>query len=442
MNLSAHFGEWLHRSGISAQQRVLVAVSGGADSMVLLDLFRCAGVNVSAAHAHFGLRGEASDRDHDLVQAYCRQHQIACFSRPFDVQAYMDTHQTGIQEAARNLRYAWFHELAELHGFDHIATAHHRDDVTETVLLHITRGTGIAGLRGIPARNGKIIRPLLAVAKSTITGHAAEHQVPFREDSSNSSNAYARNKIRNLVVPVLREINPALDEHVRSLTQQLGFAERIYRQHIEDRYRQCCHVNGVQTIFAVPALLALDDLYFYLFEFLHPFGFNATQVTQIMDALHGQSGKRFYSATHLLLKDRDTLVATPLHADEAAQEIAVDHGQTLLGDAILQIEQHPADAPVVFAAPAFFIDADTVTFPLHVRKWAYGDQFMPLGMTHEKKVSDFFVDHKVSLIDKDRAWMLCDAEQRIIAVLPYRIAEPVKLTERSQRILKITWQQA
>ncbi len=442
MNFLNRFENFLSNElTIHSQQKILLAVSGGIDSMVLLSLFMQTKNQIAVAHCNFGLRGDESDGDNVFVRNFCSENNILFFDKKFDTKNFTAENKIGIQEAARKLRYDWFEKLSVTNHFDFIATAHHLNDVTETLLFNIARGTGISGLHGIPAMNKKIIRPLLFASKDEIIDYAKEKNILFRNDSSNKKNTYSRNKIRNLIIPVLKEINPLLEEHVQSLTGQISFIENIYRKHIDELWKNI-HVQKNDTIeISISELLKLHQLPFYLFEFLQPFGFNFSQVSEIISSLNEQSGKRFFSSTHQLIKDRNSLIIESL-LTKLNTEIFIGFNSTLIevNDAVLKIEHLNSKDEIQFCTDTFYFDLETISFPIKIRKWNEADRFHPLGMSHSKKLSDFFIDEKINLIDKNKALVCSSNDGNIIGVLPYRIDDRNKITSLTKNVLKICFE--
>ena len=442
MNFLNRFENFLSNElSILSPQKILLTVSGGIDSMVLLNLFMQTKHQFAVAHCNFGLRGDESDGDNAFVKDFCLANDIQFFDKIFDTQKYITENKIGIQEAARKLRYDWFDELSVTNQFDFIATAHHLNDVTETLLFNITRGTGISGLHGIPPVNKKIIRPLLFASKDEIIEYAKEKNSSFRNDSSNKKNNYSRNKIRNQVIPILKEINPLLEEHVQSLTGQISFIETIYRKHIDELWKTI-HIKKNNTIeISISELLKLHPLPYYLYEFLQPFGFNFSQVSEIISSLNEQSGKRFYSSSHHLIKDRNSLIIESLLI-KLNPETFIDFDSSLIeiDGVVLKVEHLNSKNEITFSSNTFHFDLDTILFPIKIRNWNEADRFYPLGMSHSKKLSDFFIDEKINLIDKNKALVCSSNDGNIIGVLPYRIDDRNKITSLTKNVLKICFE--
>lgn len=430
-NFSLHFGP-------AKGSKCLLAVSGGIDSMTMLELFRQAGITAGVAHCNFTLRGNESDLDHELVKQYCTRYGIPFFEQHFDTLAFATKHKLSIQMAARKLRYTWFEQLANVHSYDFIATAHHQNDNAETILLNIVRGTGINGLAGIPLINGRIIRPLLFATKTELESYAAEHQVPYREDASNSENKYARNKIRNEILPALQNINPAIIAHINALGEYADIAYSLLKEQIQEIKATYTTPENDRFCINMKALIRHQHASFFVFELVRTFGFNATQVNDILVSFtHEHTGKLFYTHTHQLLIDRDLLVVSPL-AEKEYRETSINvHSDMQLSAGKHQYALEYLDQkPAVFMPDHIYLDADTLTLPYTIRQWKQGDRFQPLGMSGMKKISDFLIDEKTNLIDKDEVFVL-ENNGTIAAILTRRISEQYKITSATKRILHL-----
>jgi len=422
--------------------RTLLAVSGGVDSVVMVDLFHRAGLSFDIAHVNFQLRGGESDRDELFVRSLAEKYSIQVFVKHFETAKYARNHKISIQVAARQLRYEWFDELLLKHGYDRVATAHHLDDQVETFLINLARGTGIAGLHGIPIQQGKIIRPVMFTWRKEIEAYAKVNNLDFVQDSSNLSTKYIRNRLRHKVIPQLEFINPAFRQE---LTQTIGFirdAEAIYRQTIEQKRKEIFHQEGNRIYINADRFFTLKPLTSWAFELLSPFGFNLANIRDITGLADSIPGKEVLSPSHRLIKDRDQLILISrlIEDEESAYMITardIEHGsiKTAVNLRFEILHKIPAEFDDPGNSACF--DLDNLDFPLVLRKWQRGDFFYPLGMSKRKKLSDFFIDQKFSRIEKEKQWLLCSGEN-IIWVIGHRIDDHFKITSSSKKILKIT----
>ncbi|MCC9168898.1 tRNA lysidine(34) synthetase TilS [Pontibacter harenae] len=420
--------------------KILAAVSGGIDSIVLCEVLHQLKYNFAIAHCNFGLRAEDAEADQLFVKKLAKKYEVHFFTENFNTRAFAEQEKLSIQMAARTLRYQWFEQVRQQEGYDYLATAHHSNDTTETILLHLTKGTGIAGLHGIPPQNGHIIRPMLSVTKDDIYDFVTSNKLIWREDSSNETTKYQRNKIRHDVIPVLKEINPNLEETMQQTAERVSHAEAIVAAYMEQlRQQSIKEADGVVYVSLEP-LLSATGLPVVLHELLRPYTFSYSVVLELVEALEGISGKQFESPTHLLVKDREQLVITPKNLSSFGS-ITIAEGQTEVETDNLQLKLRYADAdkyklntkPHVAA-----LDADKLAFPLKLRSWQEGDWFVPLGMNGKKKISDFLIDKKVPANLKSQTAVLV-SDQSIVWVVGQRLDNRFKVTEKTERVLEITF---
>ena len=416
---------------------VLVGVSGGIDSVVLLDLLDKAGYSVAIAHCNFRLRGAESDGDERLVSELARKYDAPLFKKSFDTADYAQENKISIEMAARDLRYQWFEMIRTTHHFDCIAVAHHRDDQLETFFLNLIRGTGLAGLSGMRPVNGKIVRPLLFATREEIEKYRHENFLDFREDSSNQSLDYQRNKIRHTLLPVMETLNPSFREGLIRTMSHLEDVSKICDRAIHQAWERVALRKGNDYLISIAELKLIDPLPTYLFEFLKPYGFNSMVLGDIVLSLDGISGKQFISQTHRLVRDRDSLILTPLLSENRKQFYLEEGINELIFPVHLKISV--AEKKDKFEIPdsrfVACIDRDCVQFPLLIRRWQQGDYFKPLGMSGLKKISDFFIDSKLSLPEKENVWILANGEQ-VVWIIGHRLDDRYKITSGTQHILR------
>ncbi|MFN8274980.1 MAG: tRNA lysidine(34) synthetase TilS [Flavobacteriaceae bacterium] len=415
-------------------KRLLLAVSGGIDSMVLVSLMQKSDSQLGLAHVNFGLRGDESDADEIFVQNYAQQHQLPFYSQKFETEVYANNNGISIQMAARVLRYDWFAELLEQEAYDYVLTAHQADDVLETFIINLSRGTGIDGLCGIPEQNGKIIRPLLAFGRDEILKYAQDEQLAWREDSSNASDQYLRNQIRHHLVPELKNLStdflPAFQNTLAHLQQTRSLAEDAAAQ----LYSEIIESNGNQLAINLTQLLEKKNYQAYLYSWLQSYGFSAWQ--DIYDLCFASSGKQVFSKDYGLLKDRDCLILYPL--TEASSDEIYNVSMTEGVNFPLKISISQVADIQALGNSVIFVDADKIHFPLSLRRWQNGDVFYPLGMNGQsKKVSKYFKDERLSLLEKQNAWLLCSGDA-VVWIVNYRADERFKVSGSTQKILKIT----
>lgn len=416
--------------------RILLAVSGGIDSVVMLRLFHEVGQPVAVVHCNFQLRGEASAGDQQFVEMVCRDLSVPCFVKSMDTAAYAEAEGLSIQLAARALRYTWFEEVRVREGFARIATAHHLNDALETVLLNWTRSANPDGLAGIPVQQGVIIRPLLSATRAAIEAYAASKGLAWREDASNQTDDYARNFIRHQVVPRLKELNPSLEQTVqRGLASMEGVLSLAAAglEHWKTRYTTATGNRiAIRKDFAVaPHAVAI------LARYLRPFGFQYSQCEDMVQALRAQPGKQFLAEAYTVMIDREELILTPRAADWQEVLLPAGHQQVVLGDWVLAVERCPAGLPLARGAWQAAADADHIIFPITWRRWRAGDVFHPLGMSQGKKISDFLIDRKVARADKADVTVL-EAGGRIFWVVGHRLDDRFKVTPATKQVLTFT----
>lgn len=421
---------------LGREHPVLVALSGGADSVALACVLQDLGYKIEAAHCNFCLRGAESDRDEAFVTDFCQRRKIVLHRRCFSTHAYAHEHHVSIEMAARTLRYDFFEQLLQERELDSVAVAHHREDNTETVLLNLLRGTGIRGLRGIQYRNGKVVRPLLDVSRQEIEDYLAECHQDYVTDSTNLQDEVQRNKIRLNVMPRMREIYPNADESIHQGARRLSDAFRIYEYGMDLLMQQVVHGNRIllEELNRTPAPETV------LYEILSRMDFNPAQVAAIYEQQGGESGKVYESPTHRLLRDREALV----FEKKAVRPVRLEKVLPLEGimrvtddvTFLISRSSYSSGGPLPREKNVICMDLDKVEFPLVVRTPQTGDRFMPFGMKGMKLVSDFLTDLKKNVFEKERQLLVCSGD-KIAWVVGERPDDRFRVTEHTRHILRI-----
>jgi tRNA(Ile)-lysidine synthase len=416
---------------------VVVGVSGGMDSMALLDILTLLDYRCIAAHCNFHLRGEESDRDAEFVKNWCKNVDIEFTSVDFDTLAYARDKKISIEMAARELRYQWFELVRQKFEAEAIAVAHHRDDAIETVLLNLLRGTGIKGLTGISPKKGNIVRPLLCVSRNEIEQYLDERNIPFVTDSTNYDDTITRNYLRLNVIPMLEKLNPSAKNAIFRTSQNIAEAYNIYENAIETLKKEVMigEKISIEKLKNTPSPVSV------LFEILSSFGFNSSVVEDIIDNLDTTSGKVFFSERYRVIKDRQYLLLSKIaDCNNFDTEIIIYEGMTeILYPIHLKINVVNINSIEVNKSGRFlFSDAEKVRFPLKLRKWKDGDWFVPFGMKGKKKLSDYFTDCKFDLLEKENQWIL-ESDGQIIWIVGKRNDERFKVSDHTNNVLMIEW---
>jgi tRNA(Ile)-lysidine synthase len=418
-------------------KKLLIAISGGLDSVVLTHLLFKQKFNLSLAHCNFDLREMDSNLDELFVKKLADQMNLTFFSKKFNTKQFAKKNNLSIQLAARNLRYGWFKNLLESEKLDFVLTAHHANDNIETFLINCIRGTGISGLTGIPLRNGNIIRVLLPFTRAEILQYAKENAITWREDLSNAELKYTRNKIRHQIIPLLKEINPNFLTSFNKTIQNLQMTRQIVEDTVNDLKQSIFSEEGEIQKINIEKLKKLKDPKAYLFELLKSYEFSEwNDINNLMDA---QSGKQIVSKSHRIIKNRDFLLLSKRELnDKKEQQYLIKDSQTGLvkEDIKLKLIRSKFLDQNNVSEKTAFVDWDKLTFPLLVRKWQKGDYFYSLGMVGKKKLSKFFKDQKLSLIEKEKIWLLCSGDH-VVWVIGKRLDDRFKITNQTKNILKI-----
>ena len=419
---------------LSGEKPVVVGISGGADSVALLHILVSLGYKCIAAHCNFNLRGDESFRDEQFTIDFTKRLQVPLCKISFETNKYAQENRLSVEMAARELRYRWFEELLNTYDADAVAVAHHRDDSVETLLINLTRGSGLTGLTGIKPKNGNVVRPLLCVSREDIYAYIENNGLEYVTDSSNSSDIYTRNFIRLKVIPLLEEINPSVKASLARTANHLYDASLIYNHSIEEARRVIIQNNRL----SISALLSFPAPATILYEMLKPYGFSRTVCESIFTVLDKDSGKIFYSPTHRLHKDRSDLLIDVLSGEDNRaylinlEDDNVDLPVELKPEIVVIKEDYQIEKDKKFA----YFDFDKLSFPLVLRHWQEGDWFVPFGMKGKKKISDYFSDKKFSLFDKEKTWLLCSG-QDVIWIVGERTDNRYRIEKTTKRVLKL-----
>lgn len=409
-------------------KKILLAISGGIDSVVLTHLLHSHGTELLLAHCNFQLRGEESNGDEAFVRDFAKTLGIPLEVKRFDTHQYAIAHQLNTQLAARELRYEWFYELLETHHCDALATAHHANDNLETFLINLSRGSGLDGLLGIPQQTDKIVRPLLQWSRQQIYDYAEAHRLQWREDSSNSSNKYVRNVIRHEIIPQMAAVHPNYLENFNQTQEYLHQSARFIDFYIEEWKKSCFSPRPQEGGLSVPIaidtqkLQSAPEIDLVLHKLFYPYGFgNVKDLKNLL--FNAEAGKQLLSATHSLVKDSKGAWLKELTAESLPPTLTYEE---------LTPPFHITKGDPNIA----FMDADKLTAPLTLRQKQAGDFFYPIGLGVKKKLSKFFIDEKYSQVARENQWLLC-SEEDIVWVIGKRLDDRFKITENTQRILKV-----
>ncbi len=449
MSFSERFKNIVTKNNLfSSKDKLLIAVSGGVDSVVLCELCKQAGYDFMIAHCNFQLRGEESERDENFVKDLANKYNVELDIKKFYTQIYAEDRKISIQEAARELRYGWF--LQKLEWLKHttqksifLITAHHADDNNETLLMNFFRGTGLHGLTGIPAFNDYIRRPLLDFSKEELLAFAKENKLEFVEDSSNQSSKYTRNFFRNEIIPAISKVYPQVKENLQDNIKRFKEIEKLYQLSVSELKKKLCRYKGNEIHIPVKQLMGYDNTAL-IYEIISAYGFNEKQVDEVIKLAASDSGKYIQSPdnNYRIIKHRHWFIISPVIATES-ENIIIEEGdkQVLFSLGKLSIERTSDPSfdklRTQISNNAVSLDTKEIKFPLLLRKWKTGDYFYPLGMKKKKKLNRFLIDQKLSISDKENVWVI-ESDQRIIWVVSYRIDERFKVTDKTKTVFSIT----
>lgn len=421
---------------LSSYAKVIVGVSGGADSVALLHVLKQLGYSCIVAHCNFHLRGEESDNDEIFVREMANELHLDFEQIDFDTTDYARKCKISIEMAARELRYNWFEQVRKTHNASAIAVAHHADDNVETLLMNLTRGTGLKGLTGIPLQNGYIIRPLLCCTRSDIVNYLIKYNLHHITDSTNAQNDFTRNKFRNQIIPLFEDINPSFKQTITTLIERFEEIEAVYNEKITETSAKITSTDNNYFKIDIQQLKHTKYSKSLLYEILLPYSFHADTVDNIIQNLESEPGAVFYSFTHKLLHDRDFLIVSknkiPLQQSYSISESATEISEPIHLNINKRIYNTKISKSKLFAT----LDASKITFPLVLRHWQKGDSFVPFGMKNSKKLSDFFIDTKMNRFEKENTWLLC-AGNDIVWVVGHRIDNRFCVDSNTQHIIEI-----
>jgi tRNA(Ile)-lysidine synthase len=417
--------------------RILMAVSGGADSMAMAWLTMAAGFDCGIAHCNFQLRGTESDGDEELVKSFCDKNGLPFFTRKFNTKAYAAEHKFSIQVAARQLRYEWFEEIRLKNGYQYLATAHHKDDQIETFFINLLRGSGLQGLKGIPQKAGHIVRPMLFASRAEIEAFTVEAGIAFRNDSSNASDYYLRNKLRHQLIPVLSQINPSAGDSIVKAMQNVDEALSAVNGVLMTYKSRFFSVSGDTICIDMTGLIKLEEPAFWLYGLIQEFGFSHTDARNIVASVDN-SGKTFYAGDQRLVIERGFVQIGPKSETGSAVYSITELPCRMHepGEMIFEILTQFDVAAIPKTPQHVWLDADLVKLPLTLRRRRAGDTFCPFGMRGRQKLSDFFVHQKITNLQKENTWLLCSGDE-IVWVVGHRVDNRFKVSEKTKRVLKI-----
>lgn len=422
-------------------ERVLVGVSGGADSVVLLNILLKMGYKCVVAHCNFHLRGEESNRDEKFVENLTKEYNLLYKKIDFDTVGYAKSNKISIEMAARDLRYSWFEKMAAETKCTSIAVAHHADDSIETVLLNMIRGTGLKGLTGIEPRNGKVVRPLLCCNRDEVEDYAEKYKIHFVTDSTNAANDYSRNKIRNVLLPLMAEINPSIKQTMVDNADRLRGAWKIYTDKIREIENEITIHEDGNYLIDIEKLRNKTDVKTVLFELLQPFHFHPDVISDIYENLDKRSGGRFYSDSHRLLKDRSFLIIDEIDKTSQIEFTIAENASEIdfpIHLTLTNFKRNDNFQPSILPH-TIHVDGDKIKFPLTLRKWKDGDSFYPFGMAKSKKLSNFFIDEKLNRNQKEDIWILL-SDDKIVWLVGLRLDNRFRVKDSTSNILEIKWE--
>ena len=420
------------------EKKFLLAVSGGIDSMAMVHLFRTTGINAGIAHCNFSLRGKESDMDEEFVRQYAEKNNCPFYVKRFDTEKYAASKGISTQMAARYLRYEWFENIRQEHDYHFIATAHNLNDNIETLLFNLIRGTGIKGLTGIQPTAGYIVRPLLFAPRTDIEFFVTENNIAFREDKSNAETKYTRNKIRHLVLPLLREINPSVEKTIEETIARMKETEQAVEEYVLVIKQKISKLEGDKTIIDVCQLKNFLSNKTILYELFKPFGLSGTQTNELSEIIAGQTGGTIFTKSHAILKDRTNIIVSPISVNDLVFVQINNYSELEKTPFFSSVTSTPItnDYKIPIDKDTACLDEDEIKYPLIIRNWQEGDFFYPLGMNNKKKISDFMIDNHISRFEKAKLLVL-ESNGKIVWVIGHRIDNRFRIKPTTKKSLVI-----
>ncbi|SDD64427.1 tRNA lysidine(34) synthetase TilS [Niabella drilacis] len=439
MDLLTRFLKYIYQGHLfTAKDRLLLAVSGGVDSVVLGQLCKEASFDFGVAHCNFQLRGAASDRDEEFVKALAENWAVPFYSIRFNTSEFATVNRLSIQEAARELRYQWFEEIRKKEGFDYILTAHHANDNIETLLMNFFRGTGINGLTGIKEKNGALVRPLLFAKRTALEQFLQDQSLSFVQDASNLKDDYTRNFIRNRLLPEIASVYPEAEQNLVHNVQRFREINALYQQSVMQYRKKLVTQKGNELFIPVLLLLKTVAPLTVLFEIIKDYGFSAGQLPEVFALTGSDSGRFTASATHRVIRDRKHLIIAPLAPSERSRILIEQPGTYFFDEGTLHFRLKENTGSIPATAATVWLDARQVQFPIQLRPWRTGDYFYPLGMVKKKKVARFLIDQKLTATGKEKVWVL-EMQQKILWVIGHRIDHRFRVTDTTREVVEISY---